>query len=1002
MEKLSGKLSLKLYELLPPPFSIKQEKFHEYWVDFYTSLKDAYEKDDFKKIYSIFEDTRYLTEFHIAVPPKDLERDIIYILYKIMTTMPIKNYLTQITACTIIHNFMMTNIRPQNLEIPWKPLYDFVYFIFLKDDLVLMNKGSAILVNVLNVISDLSPYFSEGSTPEIIQTLLPHISPRGSNSVIYMSFLSRFVPVFDSSYKEWFPNFIQEVKDAGNAERFCPLFRLIARIVHHNINDDFHYLVPLVMNSFSLVIINEFMPDFITVDRSYEFIDKTENHSILTSYVSEAVMVLCMSPSTKRAAVEEFTTIMNGARDLFHPSVSMNSPTMMFPFIYAFVSDLRYHFREVHREISFVPVESLPSQEEIHLILKPVVDLHLMMIHTLTQNDFLTLIGIIRIINELDPTTVYRYFEFAFQCIMLTDAECVAEQGWTVMTAVLIGLKNTPLFEQHIQELFELAVNNFFVVELQTVLMRFLYVVFSIFPFNKETAPPGLKNFPFELLSVNFMNAIIDACRSFPAIQGKYARVNSTLLRTISMVFHAYIMGASYEVLAAIQPILITILSDSTLMHSFPFFGVIYNYFFVIADDSLRKPILKQMKDLLSLNLDTLTTCNLIRRFIRSTSTGAKTKEEMQEALDFIMPYTKHPLSQVRKEAWYSIGNALFQEKKLCIVKPTKDILIPLSDFKFELFNFNFDQSEFVLPLADDIIGKIMNAKDPKSVTEILKETKQIIFAILNTTHEVIEGDSSNITPLFKKSPFYIEELIKPSVPVREKFFDLIIYLLDNYPDNVQILKATMRMLDGILSPILSNYTFDNSIELSFLKSLWSAYPLRNKYNIFELSHRIGFSYHRRAQYHHPICPGLIKVVNKIFILGFSKFTKIRTKACLLINGILAECSCLLEKELKRFLRDTKVSNVDELLDFLTYNGIFSILSHDENLLVPVLKYVCTQLNADDQETNGRLQSFIGALCSTIYPLGVPSQHSELWDTLLADLIDHVEKDAMKDRTLHI
>ena len=1001
---------LNLFQILSPPFNYTYERYEKFWGEFYNQIKSAYENDDFNLINETCENFINLSNSHFFEPPKKLQKDLILLFYNIYTTMPIKNYLAQINASNVLTK-ISEKVRSDEIELPWEPIYNFTLFILVKDELSYLTKDSSFNTQFIVTMESISKFIPSSATKEIVKKIMYRISPTAIKSPLYMAFFGRLVPRIQKDYKDWFLDFISELKDTGNIQRLFAVFQVISKIVLYNSNDDFHYLIKIVMDSFTQIIINDSSPSSAFTDNNYDFLDNLITSSAMAKSIATSIVALFMSPSTRYETIQKFSSILNGAKDLFHPSISAESPTMMIAFFESFICSLRQNFKEYRQEKSQFPLENKPTSDELHLLLKPLVDIHLIMIHTYDKSELLSLMYLIRVIGEFDPSSLPRYFEFGFECIKLTDAESVAEHGWAVVTSTLIGLKQTQLFKDHIQELFSMAVNNFFVVELQFILLIFFYVLFSIFPFNKDLAPDGFEDFPFETYGVNFILAIFDAARSFPALQGKYVKIDRDYERISKMAFQTFFFGASENLLQAIHTVLVSSLSDSSLIHAFPYFSLIFNCFFVVANSNLQNSLLQAIKSHIIDNNDQYSLNVYIARYFKAASISSKSKEEFQEAVDLAISLFKHPSKKTRKAVWNSLSNA-FSGLDIVAVRPKKNSeLFTFQEYANELKNGNFkiyDKFPHVMSYStffiDYICEKLMNSKDPKEVSETLNETCSFIQGILCSFSSYIPGDDKDESPLLKFSPYYIEEVAKTFNADFEKLLKLIIYLLDNYSEQVLIVNKILHIIKTFFEFSISDLKYSTS-EITFLKVFWSAKPYKDKYNIYELSIKTSIIvFARKYMNYLPLCSYLKDLICKVVKFGFSKFNHIRKNSCWIINLILGSPSFkkLVLNEFQKILKSDDPINVDEFIDFITYNGMFNLISRSENLMCQTLEFIISHIDLDNQESTTSLLSYLGALCNNIYPLGVPLEHSELWDDMLNKVVDHVENNPRKDRTIHI
>lgn len=277
-----------------------------------------------------------------------------------------------------------------------------------------------------------------------------------------------------------------------------------------------------------------------------------------------------------------------------------------------------------------------------------------------------------------------------------------------------------------------------------------------------------------------------------------------------------------------------------------------------------------------------------------------------------------------------------------------------------------------------------------------------MIVQMLHRVTEVEEGEVFDKSSFMTKSPFYIKELIKPKVPIREKFYNLILFGIDTFPNNVMILSLLFEILYSLLYPILNTYNIKTT-EMELLKSFWYSTRCARKYNLFELSNRIEMmNEYRHSQYHLPLSPLLKQVLTKIIPFGFSKFKELRSQVCSILNGLLFDFEDFIAERLSVYLSETNIESVDEILQFFTFYGVFNMALKKEDLLCKLLRSLCMQLKADNQETFNYLDLFAGALSHGVFPSGVPQTTSEKWDKLLEDIMEYINKTNKNDRMLHL
>lgn len=998
-------LSKLIYSQLPLPFRITDSQNSEIWHGAYDALKQAYDSFDFASIQSVLTELCLFSEFQINSPPEDLEIPIVELFFKIITTSPIQNYETQLNACYTFHKSIgsSTHRMKGKITLPWKPLFDFAYFLVFKSDIKHMTDRASSKENAILIAPDFSPFFTEEATNEILDYLLPRISPNSGKTGIYMVFLTNFIPIFHMKYKEWLPDFIKDIHNIGSTNKMSPFFHLLSNVVRHNLNDDFSFLLPIIANNFLSIITNDTNPNDMGIDLYSDSMERLSGPEFITRSLAKSLVLLCLSPPTQKAAIEQLTITLFGLRDRYHPSLSLNIPEYLSLFVQYFIEYFAGIYDEFSRENNFLPANIKPSQETIDLILKPVVDLHLIMIHTVEKEDHTTLIRLIRIICELYPSALPRYFEYGFQCITLTDVECVAEQGWAVLTAVVINLRKTELFKQHIQVLFDNAVNSMAVLELQEILMSFFLAVFSVFPFNEDLVSDDLKDFPFEHFAVKFISSLFDAGQSFPSIQGKFADVEPPLKTYTGLAIQTFLSGCSKKTLNAIYPILESALSNHALTHAFIYFSVIYNYYFLTAEDEKKQSLLKAMEKVLLANPDVLTTSALLARYLSGSMLSAKCNDDFLKALEFVQPFLEHHDKKVRKAASSAIGNAFGFHRLVIVAKPGKETMISFDEFQYELFEAKIDVNKIAEQILTPIIDQLISIKDPIEFLDLLKEKKWLLALFIKSVFEVEEGELNNLYHSNEKNPFYIKEFICKDVPVRRLISKLIIYALNAFPNHVQIFETINYLLVGLLNPVIGLHLTNIQIEEQRLRALW---PFRRDpyvFNSFCLASLLNLILLKRSSYYTcPLSPSLKEIFLAILPHVFSPFSQIRDTIIRMIAKVYDPYLSFFIENVMNLLTNTQFDSVDEILPFFTNEIILQTTARQEKLLCQFFRIICMKLRSEEQSTMHLLDGLCHFFFAQTFPFGAPKESSEVWDSLLSDLFIQLKKEAHNNRTLNI
>jgi hypothetical protein len=595
----------KLYAFLPPPLNITDPQFNEYFEWMIATLESALSSRDLDTIHELVRIARDLNPDGLLELSPHLAKRLIVVLYSAATTWPIVSYSTQIKCCLTVGEVIEDFETLQDLRLPWQPFIRFVrHILFDAEDVLALVEDSDTEDPFFTAMYHISDYFPESATTFLLDLCLPKISPRGGRTVTYMTLLGRLIPPMRSSYKSWFPQlFRDQTQNIATTEGLSALLFLTSRILRANLSDDFHFVLRPVMNLFNHIIINDMPPSYLSPESDVPLYFQINSTTALASAFARVICWLFLSPPTRQETIGRFASTLHYAKQLVHPSAGELSPTLLSFFFSYLVATLTDDVKL-----------SDPTPEELHLFLKPVVDCFFRMMPTQDPESPYSQMADVCGICALDPSATLRFAEFAFECVSLTDVKGVAQQAWVVMTAVFVDLPKQPFEADLFVQIFNAALDSFFMTELQTTLNEFFTVVFSMCPFDPEKCPAFLQGVDFCELAVRFFTAHVEAARSFPALQDRFAPLDPVLLSRAGMAVIALLAGASQAVVAELFPVMDGILSDPTCGHTHPYFARFLSRYLLRCDSKSRKALKETVKNQLLRGGDTVwTSCCLYR-----------------------------------------------------------------------------------------------------------------------------------------------------------------------------------------------------------------------------------------------------------------------------------------------------------------------------------------------------------------------------------------------------
>lgn len=1006
---MDARIPSPLFSYLPGPLKIDLNDVDTFWHYLYDNLEKSFAIKDWKNISTILEDTIYLTNLPSFRMYPDVFEKFIKLLYEVLTIYPLEHYIGQISVLNFLDNIIQYNKRAKNLVLPWKPIYKIIRFLFCSDPILSIVKCYEMFKVVSHLLPRLAVYFPVECVDEMVAKFIPKIAPRGVNTTIFLEIFANMVPVKGGAYKKYIHFLDSEAKTMASYTREASLFFLYSRIFRGNIMDDFSEQLPIIFHCVETILLVQVASPYFIIDHL------EENHLYFTPTVkSSSCLALCVfsllfSPSTQKEALRRFQIVINSAKMLYHPSGGPRYDTEFDHFLDSIMNNIRRALKLMSRSEPEMDPKARPSPEVLHQIIKPIVDIRLLALRNQSDYELIDTIEIIRIETYLDPTQTIRYFDFAMECMQLIDVESVASKGWAVMTALIVEVGTSKLIQDNFENIFELATQSLYIVELQNSLSRFFYAVFCTVAFNKERSIPGL-DVDYARLSELFVIAILDVSRRLPALNGKVSLVNTILLSSIKMSLQLLYSNAERSVFERHLPIIIESICDPSIAHAIFLLNNLYYFYCFYASPKESEQVVNTIKQQLEEHPHDV----VIMRFLMyiyafTDSVRSKSIEEIRSCIEYLQRFTKCDNRKLRKFAWRAISYALYPNQSPLIKIELKDKSLPAcSQGKIKDFNIEWchtlEPSELAMEVYQPIFDVLLNSKDHHEIYEVLKISSLSIHMTINHIYEVSEGDISSTSPILRNSFLYIKEFVKPHVPIKEKLIECLNRILTDFKENQLIIGKIISLSDALFSPLMQFTRNPDDTLMNVSRKLWWPIDRDSKtLNQGSLMTKLQLVYNiRRQQFLVPITPDITTFFRKLVDLGLSKYKSIRKYVCTFISLVIDIYIPLFIPMVGDIINRFNELPYNELFDFLTFHGVLVSLIVNEEMMVKTLINLATEIEIDEAETLARLQQFLSITCLSMYTPGCPRDDNPDTIQMLQEIENIIENKTRDDRTFHI
>lgn len=1027
-------LNLHLSENLRQPFTITNQQILEEYQNFYDQLLIYYQQSEFIKLSYLIEGILGSTSLLLYRVPSendtnDLLVKIIKLLYQIFTIYPVKCFVAQSSAANFLLELFKIHKHIKGISLDWYPLYKIMKYFFLNAEshdilglsLKVTSNGfdsqsseTQIFSTLIYLAERLSLYFPDEviigdkkttTTEQLIEKLMPKISARGTYSAVYLELFDSLCPFQYHHYDLYFNAITKEIIDTVQFPSFQVHLKIINNTISQNLKDDFSHIVPTIFCLMNHYFIREQISsgsDYSILDDGSYFLTHQTNFSL---HFATCSLLLYLSPKSRQTTLERLRSMFLTFIDVLHPSsAAINLPPIA-SFVNHIVSSLRRFMRVVtekdRENCQFnIPEDIWFTDAELHDILSLVCELRILLIRKMVLKD---IIQYIRIETMLDPLIIDRYYDYARQCIELMDAEFVANQGWTIITALVMSIDKNEKIRENFPSLFEIAANNLYRTELQLSLVRFFLAVFSKIPFNTEITTKGCENFEFGDLAYSFISNTFSIYRVLPAANGKLANMNPEASSLIFSCIQALIKFSSIDIKEKVNPLMVSLATDNEMVQSALFISPIVRYYCRSVPVNLSDAVLAAFEQQLMATYHDSNMFQYVSLIYSSISVShAETIEDIKKPINLLLKFTKDEDKKFRKFAWQAIGGAHSFIKRNAylgaFIKDNKDGTKrnPLEVAKFSeydiLWQKDIDISDYVMELYQPSFDILMTSTDPDEITKVLKEAGLGIRAALETTYECTEGQYKDdiMIGLSTTKLHAIHALYKKSVPLKETFMKCALRIIKDFRDHEKIIVRLLNLCSAFFHPISGLSVIATSERITLMQSLFPNIQYgKPYYNSLFIDFKMHLTYISRiSQYVIPITDDIRSFFNELVQLGISNYASIRLAASSLMNQ-MSVYESILNTLIESIIDRAETIPVDEIIDFLTFVAVLEVIAGDDRLLCKTMLFLCANLQMKDSASLNKLKTITSLTSLSKLSFGTPHDNSPVYVDLLNKIADN-------------
>ena len=948
--------------LLPSKTRFTKEDCEKFWREFRDLLKELIETNNEKELAILFKVSGNAFIFCSKAIEEDVQNQIVMLFYNYITKMPVLNFGNTINSIRLFYLFLQRN-QPKNISIPWKPLYKLYQYVTKKSPKTIIFNGiQDVGKNILHIADLLSFCFEPDTSVELFNKFLPKMGNYSDLEGKLQTVLTSFYPRKDTHFAEWIPIVREFLYNVNNIDQIKPLIQLVNKIMQAKLDYDFSPLLQPILVQMMNFLFDDTAPLHFF---ECENLDTTAPFEQIVIHLARSLLFLIASPPTRQLALEKYITIMRNLH--FCTKESGYNDQKFTSFISMIVLNLFTNKRKIKSKT--FPESCDFSQDEIHTLLNPIVDIMMSLLKSLTNKLCYSTIKTIRIILKLDNSFTKRFFEFAMLCIENADAPQIGFIGWSVMSAVVLEAPKFDFLREQLQDIFNLATQQLFRTDLQNPLAQTIYAISSFLPFNPKNTLEGFEHFDFSSMLFNFTQAFFDSIIRLRALGGKKASLDSEFAELLSIIFSNLFDYASEECLEAIFPLVESISVDPSYLHVIQLISIFCISYFKNCPKNLTDKILLKLEHRIQTSTNHIDFEYYSCFYVSIQMVFIHTEDDIRAPLKIILPFTTHSNKNIAKEAWRAITGLLAPWSYIYIQVKSPGMpgdFYPIDQFQVEFNSLPFDTSNVALEVFEPVFNILLHETDPHILQQTLKNASHCLNYYLQFSFNVSEGDESNIPLAIKNISFYSSNsyMVK-SESIKEKIMECVTRLIKDFPDNIILVNKVLNITEWYFSPQFFIY-----VELvdgldTMNNKFWSCERTNKLTNVSNLRHILTTLYKKRCMSHYiPVTESVKQYFQALIPLAASRYAEIRRS----VTSILTDIGCwyypVYADDIKKLVNASDTIPTDDFLNFLmndptVIQPVFDVIANDPYLLCQVIYRVLSKFDIKDEVSIERFKQFL-------------------------------------------
>jgi len=928
----------KYFEFFPEEMRKMLSDASDFWNYFYESLIKYREKEDHAKIVDICSISDYVIPVFPIIKDKDLLRNIVLLLYDIITGYYLTNSTVVLSSLISLKKILINNKKIETLLVDWKNLYKlFKYFgkngNFLDDTSIMLN-------TLCKTSKKLSFYFAEDALTEILSKLLPKMSPHSPDSSFFYRVFSYIVPTRKNERIETLvPTFLSLVFESKNINQIMYMGEFLPNMFLQNPDCDYGPFVEYVSLYTSHIFLSETMPSFLQPVSHNIYPDYTiPSVNLLASNFSRCFLGLIISPKSRINATKALISLLMSIQLTVNQNVYQNQDC----FLNSFIDGLDAYYHKSKKDSSADCEYFRNRDENFDCLMNSIVDNTLFLMQQLPSLTASKVISRIRTILIICPQFFNRFFQYGFSIIQLRELEVSTIPAWIVISTLVTHDPSNELIYRNFETIFRLSCDSFETNSLTAIIVNFWYCLFASIQFQTPNPIPFYNDVCFSDLICYFFEKFFNSIRQIPSYRNKLVKMNHDWNEMFARCLISLFSQCDDQAIQTTKSVLSLIINDNSLSHVAYYIQFVFNKFLLYCSMMDKLELKNIVENELSRTQSIEMTIYLITIYFTIIYQYATTNEKLIESYEFLKPFLNSENRKIAKTAWLSFSLFSTEYRSIIIKKMNSKspFVSDLSEFSISFSSYNVDQSLRVILMP--IINECSNQNDPIKLFELLKKLKSMFVLIVEKRYGAAPTSNNDIPELFSHPYFYHSSIISSYISLKDEILDMINKLSEQFASNNQIIIKLLSIYEAYfvsLSLIFQEY---NSNMQSRNYRIWrNEIKHQSLLNIPQVFCDVSYLYSKFfSQYYVPLSPKISLAIKHIVHSALSPYVPIKNKAISILHSVATSNPEYFISIIRTDILNQNIKNEDAI-GLLSNNGVLSVALRNIPVLCRIMKYVC-------------------------------------------------------------